>query len=504
MYKKILWYARKHTDKPLSYSLLVACIFHEKCDPEPYYNEKMVYKKDQFFEDCKKPNQFAGNISGIETEFKSNSGIELSDLIGSEIWQEIIEMDSIYDFIEKKIFNSQYEIKKLCEKIYSEYLDEKALTDQKKIMAIYGKRGVALSTQMWNLCRNIDAKERWADSTANLYWFGSNAIRCITERLRKIMNVEQSPDLYLKAAIDLKECFGFSNLQIEMLKYFICQSRDGDCPSHKNKAIYIWGDNKNVGKTTIASTIVCILNGEKDISNARLYKSSMAQELGWESHTAPMICSCRAVLMDEAMPKDSSKSYGTFKDRITSDGVKVRFVFKNQIDIDAKANYVFTSNDPLEYFVQDKKERRFLEYHIEKKYSNLTYEKIYDVFLKFIQQCKRDRDWVEWSESMSDDTEVKGIESKDIDDIRSFFETASFATEIKNGASQVSIGTFYQHVFKFDKNASKQTIRECIVDMFGEPVKPSTWKKLDILEILKDLPGYKHITDLSNNIEDIF
>jgi len=99
------------------------------------------------------------------------------------------------------------------------------------------------------------------------------------------------------------------------------------------------------------------------------------------------------------------------------------------------------------------------------------------------------------------DTEVKGLESKDIDDIRSFFETAGFINEVLHGAAQVSIGTFYQHVFKFDKNASKQIIRECVVDVFGEPVKPSTWKKVDVLEKLKDLPSFKHLTDLSNNNE---
>jgi hypothetical protein len=194
------------------------------------------------------------------------------------------------------------------------------------------------------------------------------------------------------------------------------------------------------------------------------------------------------VLLDEAMPKDSSKSYDTLKNRITSDGVDVRFIHKNQVHLQAKSNYVFTSNHPLSYFVQDASERRFLEFWIEKKYKNLTYAEIYTLFFNFISQCKREKEWQQWYDEMQSDTEVKGIESKDIEDIRSFFETSGFAIEINMGSSQVSIGTFYQQVFRFDKNASKQIIRECVLEMFGEPIKPSTWRKSDVMAILTGTP----------------
>jgi cobalamin-dependent methionine synthase I len=142
----------------------------------------------------------------------------------------------------------------------------------------------------------------------------------------------------------------------------------------------------------------------------------------------------------------------------------------------------------LEVFIQDKKERRFLEFHIEKKHNNLSYEQIYNAFLSFAQQCKRTEEWSEWYNSMSKDTEVKGIISRDIEDIRSFFETTSFFTTIELGSSQVSIGEFYRQAQMFDKNASKQTIRECVYEMFGEPMRPSTWRKADILAVLYGIP----------------
>jgi len=499
MYKKLLWWIKNHPEKPLSYQLLVAAIFAEKCDPEPYFQYvKNGFKLDQFIQDCSKSNNFASNEKGINMAFVEDTTFSIYDLIGSEIWQEIITKDSINDFIAEKTFDSQNEIRLLCKKIYSEYLNEPCFLNEKKITQIYGQRGFAFSAQMRNLSRSVDTMERWSEGTANQYWFGSNAIRCISKRVEDLMNVEQTPDLYKKSVIDLTEAFHFSSLQIEMLKYFVCQSKEYNCPASLNKAVYFWGKGKGTGKTTIAATIVSILNGEKDHFNIRNYESTLAQELGFKDFVSPKICSCRAVLLDEAMPKDSSKSYDTLKNRITSDGVDVRFIHKNQVHLQAKANYVFTSNHPLSYFVQDESERRFLEFWIDKKYKTLTYAEIYELFLNFIRQCKRDRDWQEWYDSMQKDTEVKGLESKDIDDIRSFFETPGFINEVLHGAAQVSIGTFYQHVFKFDKNASKQIIRECVVDVFGEPIKPSTWKKADVLEKLKDLPSFKHLTELSN------
>jgi len=488
MYKKILWWVKTHTEKPLPYSLLVACIFHEKVEPEPYFEStaKTLDLK-QFKIDCSESNQFAGKDSVIEREFKDATGIEISDLISSEIWREIIELDSINDYFANNTFDSQNEIKVRCKKIYSEYLNEKCFTDPKKTLKIYGQRGASLITQMFNLSKYVDSMEKWAEGTANQFWFGSNAIRCITRMVNELLKCEQTPELYRKSIIALKDAFKFSDFQIEMLRYAICQSKYGDCPASKNKAVYIWGKEKGSGKTTIAAMIVSILNGEKDHLNIARYKSTLAQELQFQTFVAPKICSCRAVILDEAAPKDTSKMYNIFKTRITSDGATVRFIHKNQVDLSGKANYWMTSNDPPWEFVQDESERRFLEFNIEKRYQNLTTIEIYNLFLNFIQQCKKEPDWEAWYDSMQLGTEVKGMESKNIDDIRSYFETDEFFKIINNGASQVTVGTFYQQVNFFEKNVSKQTVMNCVVAMFGEPVKKSTWRKKDIIEVLSNI-----------------
>jgi hypothetical protein len=161
-------------------------------------------------------------------------------------------------------------------------------------------------------------------------------------------------------------------------------------------------------------------------------------------------------------------------------------VYKNQIDVEAKANYVFTSNDPLLTFIQDKSDRRFLEFEISQKHKNLTYLEIHSLFLQFIQQCHRSKDWQLWYDEMQSDTEVKGIESQSIDDFVSYFKTTEFVNKIQNCACQVSIGIFYQYVKLYEQNFNKQLVRECITKLFGEPVKPSTWRKSDIIKALTE------------------
>lgn len=504
-YEKILRWQKNHLNNPLSPAVVSACVFATKADHEIYFSEKFNgTTKEAFIKSCAESNQFFGQPEALKVQFFSETGINYGELIQSKIWEEIVEFDSINDYLEKRTFTSKEQIKSLCKKIFSEYLEEPAFLNYKKFVEIYKMRGSMYIKQMENLCKGIDNLEKWAEGTANQLWFGVFALKCITEKFEKLMKCEQSDELYKKSVIALKENFNFSDLQIEMLKYAICQSKEHTCPASLNKAVYIWGAGKGTGKTTISATIVSILNGEKDHFNIRQYKSTLPQELGFADHVAPLICSSRAVLLDEAMPKDSSKSYDTFKDRITSDGAKIRFVYKNQIDVFAKANYWLSSNHPLKVFVQDKSERRFFEIEINKKYKNLTYKEIYDIFLQFIQQCKRTKEWQAWYDEMSEDTEVKGIESQNADDFISYFISESFYHEIKNGESQISIGAFYRRVGGFEKTFNKHLVRECVINLFGEPYRPSMWRKADIIRGIVDMNGQESDIIFNENEENPF
>ena len=87
---------------------------------------------------------------------------------------------------------------------------------------------------------------------------------------------------------------------------------------------------------------------------------------------------------------------------------------------------------------------------------------------------------------MAKDTEVKGFENINANDVQSYIERSDFLKTILDGSSQVSIGVFYQQVGIFEKNVAKKTIVNCVTEMFGEPIKKSTWRRSDIVRVLKE------------------
>ena len=88
-----------------------------------------------------------------------------------------------------------------------------------------------------------------------------------------------------------------------------------------NKAIYFWGTQKQTGKTTIARTLVAILNGDK-FENAGTYESSLPHELQYGAHDLPLAALYNAVMIDESLPKEASKSYNIVKKALTSSSAR--------------------------------------------------------------------------------------------------------------------------------------------------------------------------------------
>lgn len=487
MYKKIVFWMKRNNKLP--YAIMVAVIYKEKLNPNDFYNENIAVSKERFIEDCSKPNFLSDEKSLLS--YCRDVGIPLDDLIESEIWHDILCYDSINEYLNAQEFENIGQIEELCSRIYKEYIEEDTFADRKKMLNIYGNKGVIMAQQFNNVARSVDGRERWLTATSLSLWFGKNAIKQIDNAVRKLMNEKQTTEKYNIAKKDLMQNFNFTELQCEMFKYSICQSLDPEIPASLNKALYIWGDEKGTGKTTIAGTLVCILNGEKSYnSNLRAkYESTFAQEVGIKDFVAPKICSCRAVLLDEAMPKDSSKSYDSLKKRLTSDGATVRFIHKNQQELEAKANYFFTSNAPLSAFVQDEKERRFFEIRIEKKHKKLTYNEIYKLFLNFAKQCKREKDWQEWYDEMEKTTEVFGFAKGENEDIQSVIELPIFYEMLlQSGRYQFMVGDFTRHVREYLGYSVKNSqIKDVCIKMFGEPKYPSRWAKYQVIDVLSEI-----------------
>ena len=99
-------------------------------------------------------------------------GIPLDDLIESEIWHDILCYDSINEYLNDQEFENIGQIEELCSRIYKEYIEEDTFADRKKMLNIYGNKGVVMAQQFNNVARSVDGRERWLTSTSLSLWFG--------------------------------------------------------------------------------------------------------------------------------------------------------------------------------------------------------------------------------------------------------------------------------------------------------------------------------------------
>jgi len=237
----------------------------------------------------------------------------------------------------------------------------------------------------------------------------------LNENLNKIFSVEPDVLEYEKTKEKIKNIGGFSDKDIDAFRCFVCQTRHKNHNPSLNKSLYIWGDAKKTGKTTIARALITILNGDK-FENFGRYESNLSKELQYNDHDLPLAALYNAVLLDEAMPKDSSKSYGQLKQMLTSNSCSYNQKFEMIKTLECNRYYIFGSNHDIKDHIIDKEERRFLSVNIEKRNLELEFSEIYDIWLKFCVNSVPEDSWQIWYDSFGN---IDGIEKNDIEEIKS-------------------------------------------------------------------------------------
>ena len=112
------------------------------------------------------------------------------------------------------------------------------------------------------------------------------------------------------------------------------------------------------------------------------------KELQINDHDLPFASQYNCVILDEAMPKDSKKSYGRVKSMLTSSTASYNQKYGKIMTIEAKRYYLYTSNDDISDFVQDTSERRFIQINMEKVQRKFHSVKFMISGRKFAQNCQ--------------------------------------------------------------------------------------------------------------------
>ena len=323
-----------------------------------------------------------------------------------------------------------------------------------------------------------------AEKIAEAAWWGELAKMRLKEKTDKIFNVSPDPEKYKSSSKKIKDIWGFTDIEIDAFRYFVCQSRhEGHNPS-MNKSLYLCSGKKKTGKTTLARTLAAILNGEKTVIAGAKFESSFNKELQIDTHDLPMAAQYNVTILDEAMPKDSRKSYGRVKSMQTSNTCSYNQKFGKIMSIDVKRYYLYTSNDGISDFIQDSSERRFIQINMERMPNQLSFEEIYSIWLEFAQNCTPEPDWQEWYNTFED---VDGMERKDI----SFFKDELLSNKgilnsVHNRFEYTLTLKFFSDMLIVGKPTrdEKKALQMAITEVVGEP-NGYRWSRKVVYERLR-------------------
>lgn len=242
-------------------------------------------------------------------------------------------------------------------------------------------------------------------------WYGTLQQKKLKEKTDAFFSKKPDPQKYETVKKRIQEVWGFSDYEMEAFRYFVAMCREPDLNPSLNKSIYLYSKFKQTGKTSVARAIIAVLNGESNLMDASKHESSLRREMQYGAHDLPLATQSNAVLLDDSLFYDTKKTYGQIKAKLTSAYCDYNPKFLRTIKLKARRNYFFTSNDPLNSFVQDDKERRFISISLHNKPEQISFTEIYDLWKEFCVNVTPEKDFQAWYNSFEPED---GMERKDV------------------------------------------------------------------------------------------
>lgn len=334
------------------------------------------------------------------TDLKRNSSHDNpSEMVSGYLFADA-ELRTFAEWLQDYDFTTQAEIEHavrlflsvICSDAYinRKHLDE--INPQADKIAKRFKKIVYDEEKSSRFCKKI-AAEVWNEGYAN---------KLRKERTEAMFHVEQSAEEFRKAWDSIKQIYSLTDLELNKIHFFVEQVKDnGNFPNSLRRMLYIWGREKMTGKTTSASYIVATLNGFYDIDKISEMSSSLAYEMQIRNYAVPRISECNAVLMDECFYADMGKTYADFKKFLTSSNGRARLPYGQEFEWHGYPNYVATSNEPLQKFIKDWGDRRYLSVEFKAKPTKkLSIPEVGELWRKFILNSTREKSWSEWAQEL--------------------------------------------------------------------------------------------------------
>ena len=319
-------------------------------------------------------------------------------------------------------------------------------------------------------CQKLDRSGKAAsesEAIADIAWNGVICRRNLAENVAKMFTDQPDQVKFKTACNRIADIWGFNFKEIDAIRYFVCQTRHENHNPSLNKNIYLWGTAKGTGKTTVARSIVTILNGD-EFGNFGKYESTFNTEMAYNDHDLPLAALYNAVLLDESMPKDTKKSYGSIKRVLTSGTHNYNPKFRQIINIKCKRFYFCTSNEDIADFVQDATERRFFAINVERKPEQISFEEIYQIWFDFCTNAVPEEDWQIWYNSFDF---VDGLALKDMNEIKNeiILRKSELFSTLQGAGTYFTIKQLASQLFKNEPTREqKKSVAYAVTEMFSD------------------------------------
>lgn len=316
-------------------------------------------------------------------------------------------------------------------------------------------------------------------------WHGGFCRRRLEARTAKLFgSVRPSRTEFAKAAERLKKVYNLTDIDIEKIHFFVEQTKAGEkFPNSLRRMLYIWGNTMKTGKTTSATMLVSLLNGDTNEGNIARYSSKLAQEMQVQSFSVPKISECNAVLMDECFFADMGKMYADFKRFMTSANGRARLPYGQEFEWTGYPNYIATSNDSLKKFIKDWSDRRYLSVEFKSKPTErLNFAQIKSIWAAFVLNSERTKEWAEWAEELAPASEEKGEWTEIAEEIEIDLQRLDFLDWLLNKVTpsaspsctqnKISLKTFVDYFARdmgsVEAHKRKGEIETAVLHVFGE------------------------------------
>ena len=269
----------------------------------------------------------------------------------------------------------------------------------------------AVFTRYSKIMTDANRLDKYPVSLSGEIWHGGFSRKRLESRTAALFgSVTPDASKYAEACERIKRVYSLTDVDVEKIHFFVEQTKAGDkFPNSLRRMLYIWGSTMKTGKTTSATMLVSLLNGDTDESNIARYSSTLANEMQVKSFAVPKISECNAVLMDECFFADMGKMYADFKRFITSSNGRARLPYGQEFEWTGQPNYIATSNDSLQKFIKDWSDRRYLSVEFKAKPTErLSFEEIKALWAAFVLNSQRTKDWSAWADELAPVSEEKG------------------------------------------------------------------------------------------------